>query len=470
MNNSSNEKINSQSPEQLTFDDLLEEPLHDDSVKEDYGQNIENWKMIHQRNSFSIPLVLDFSQFINYMEQHQIRLTKTMEYISRKHLPSINEQLSVKSDDTTSYSQQENYPYIHFIYHLALYGGLIEKLSIDSNQPKLRVTDRWNKFKKLSDAEKYFFLLETFWVDLNWTRFSYEKRSPIHQLLPDIFEKLMDKNSGHRLELNKDLLLSNLTFRWNYFFLYFEWLGIWICEKDQNRIDHYGKKSYYFTKSITLTSFAKKVIPILMKHRNLQVWNLPLRREHGEVNPMPGSELPESHKEHAQKEDVNNSPQPFYQAFTKLFPQNDLQNSLPRAERKYTNGMHTFKIAFDRSAWRKVALSSKHTMEDLHKVIIKAFEFDDDHLYSFFMDGTKWSSNCIVSPGDNSGDPNAAETTIGSVGLSSGHRFMYLFDYGDEWMFTITVEQIKETDSEPITPHIIEQYGNGPEQYFFIER
>lgn len=28
-------------------------------------------------------------------------------------------------------------------------------------------------------------------------------------------------------------------------------------------------------------------------------------------------------------------------------------------------------------------------MEDLHIIILDAFGFDDDHLYSFFMDGEK---------------------------------------------------------------------------------
>lgn len=63
----------------------------------------------------------------------------------------------------------------------------------------------------------------------------------------------------------------------------------------------------------------------------------------------------------------------------------------------------------------------------------------------------------IVSPLDNSGDPNAAEITVGSIGLHPGQRFMYLFDYGDEWTFTITVGQIQETEPESVKPYILEQ-------------
>lgn len=71
------------------------------------------------------------------------------------------------------------------------------------------------------------------------------------------------------------------------------------------------------------------------------------------------------------------------------------------------------------------------------------------------MDGVKWSNLSIVSPGDHSGNPNAAETTIGSVGMHRGQRFLYLFDYGAEWTFTVTVDDIQEeAASDPIEPYI----------------
>lgn len=40
--------------------------------------------------------------------------------------------------------------------------------------------------------------------------------------------------------------------------------------------------------------------------------------------------------------------------------------------------------------WRKVELVAEQTLEDLHLAIQDAYEFDDDHLYSFFMSGKAW--------------------------------------------------------------------------------
>lgn len=116
--------------------------------------------------------------------------------------------------------------------------------------------------------------------------------------------------------------------------------------------------------------------------------------------------------------------------------------------------LHTFKVTFDHHVRRKVVLSAKHTMADLHQIIMKAFNFDDDHLYSFFMYGRKWSKDCIASPEDHSGHPNAVEVKIGSVGMRIGQQFMYLYDYGDEWTFIVTVENIQAAEPEPIKPVI----------------
>jgi hypothetical protein len=40
--------------------------------------------------------------------------------------------------------------------------------------------------------------------------------------------------------------------------------------------------------------------------------------------------------------------------------------------------------------WRKLELSGEQTLEDLHLAIQSAFEWDNDHLYSFFMSGKAW--------------------------------------------------------------------------------
>ena len=43
--------------------------------------------------------------------------------------------------------------------------------------------------------------------------------------------------------------------------------------------------------------------------------------------------------------------------------------------------------------WRKIEMEANQTLEELHCAIQAAFDFDDDHLYSFFMSGRAWDES-----------------------------------------------------------------------------
>lgn len=65
----------------------------------------------------------------------------------------------------------------------------------------------------------------------------------------------------------------------------------------------------------------------------------------------------------------------------------------------------------------------KHTLEDLHHVIQKAFDFANDHLYSFFLDAKNYSKQSYHSPMSDDG-PFADEVTIGEFRLYEGQRIL----------------------------------------------
>ena len=344
----------------------------------------------------------------------------------------------------------------------------------------LHPTERIDLYKELTNVEKYFFLLETFWVDVNWAKLSDESENPILFSLPELFFTCTEVEAGSIISLrnNKSWNLPYGLHNWHFFYLYFEWLGFWQCEIDQERVDSYRNKNYYDAKSIKLTRLGKTIIPILLLDRYIQIWNIPERRIHGEINPMPGSKLSEIEYLNLPKKERNmilkrmnedQSSQPFFQPFQQLFPSETLQRTLPRNKSRFMNGIYTFKVSFEKNIWRKVILSSQHTMENLHEIILKIYNFDNDHLYSFFMDGKKWSMDCISSPDDDSYGAKADIVKIGDVGFIKGQRFLYLFDYGNEWQFLIEVEDIKETNPESFQPYLKDSKGEGPEQYFFDE-
>lgn len=118
--------------------------------------------------------------------------------------------------------------------------------------------------------------------------------------------------------------------------------------------------------------------------------------------------------------------------------------------------------------WRKIAISSQHTLNDLHVAIQYAFHFDFDHLYAFFMDGKFWSHDAIYAPSCDEG-PYADEIRIGELELVTEKEFLYLFDFGPEWHFYVRLVEIKKEHPELSEPKVIESKGEAPEQYPYIE-
>jgi len=444
---------------QLSLNDLFGD-LKEFETDQSENKKQQPFPSEQNKKAFPIELVEDFDKFMNYIQNHPIQITKKKGYISRKHLPFINEQLSIQAKNVTNYSQQEYYPYIHFFYHLAIGAHLFDK---ELSRNHLSLTDRWSLYQELSEAEKYCFLLETFWVDIDWSILSNNVYDSIDFVFPEILEKIPTERNENMLEIMNDSLLFKLLERWSNFILYFEWFGLWICKKDHLRMERYGGKLALFAEKITLTTFGVKVLSILLEQRDLYKWNIPLRRRmFGEINPTPGAPL---HNEEA----VEKEQSLFNVALIKLFPSGGVKTTLPRMERKFVSGRHTFKVSLNQSTWRTVVLSGDNTMDDLHHIIIKAYQFDDDHLYSFFMDGQKWSEDSIVSPLDYSSQSIATEVMIVSVGMHVGQQFMYLYDYGDEWTFNVTVMGIEEGETKPIKPYISAEKGKAPEQYYYYD-
>ncbi|MEM1123999.1 MAG: plasmid pRiA4b ORF-3 family protein, partial [Bacteroidota bacterium] len=134
----------------------------------------------------------------------------------------------------------------------------------------------------------------------------------------------------------------------------------------------------------------------------------------------------------------------------------------------FNDGQYILKVGllYEPKIWRKVALNGEDTLLDLHQIIQKAFKFDDDHLYAFYMD--KRRNRSINDP--RGGDPPFVDDfQLGDLNLTINQRFFYLFDFGDSWEFTIDLLEIQEVDKKLKTPKIIEKKGEAPPQYGYYD-
>ncbi len=107
--------------------------------------------------------------------------------------------------------------------------------------------------------------------------------------------------------------------------------------------------------------------------------------------------------------------------------------------------------------WSKVVeVREDFTFRQLHTYIQKIVEFDDDHLYEFYIG---------KNPSNRSGAiPKNAK--LNEIYPLTGYKIYYLFDFGDSWLFQIkkSLKNLEE-DKQVKYPRLIKSTGVNPEQY-----
>jgi hypothetical protein len=113
----------------------------------------------------------------------------------------------------------------------------------------------------------------------------------------------------------------------------------------------------------------------------------------------------------------------------------------------------------------RVAVAGHEHLTDLHGAIQQAFNWEDDHLYSFWLDGEFWSREGgeLVRPGTPDTDSRTANVPVGELRLNIGSRIAYVFDYGDEWRVMLTLRE--QVDGGDAMPRVSDRRGTAPPQY-----
>ncbi len=109
--------------------------------------------------------------------------------------------------------------------------------------------------------------------------------------------------------------------------------------------------------------------------------------------------------------------------------------------------------------WRRILISSDKQFSDLHYEIQRKFEWDDDHLAGFFFDRPYGPDISERTPFDGFvPDPKL------KAFLRPGVKIFYVFDYGDDWIHSITVEDVFASEDN-VPPDLVWSEGEAIEQY-----
>ena len=123
-------------------------------------------------------------------------------------------------------------------------------------------------------------------------------------------------------------------------------------------------------------------------------------------------------------------------------------------------------ISVDTGCYRHIKISDQATLEDLSDEILDAFDFENDHAHAFFMDNRAWShadGYFMAMEYDEDENRFTCDYTLRKAGLKLEKKFLYIFDFGDEWRFACRV--LKELDELVDEPHVIHSKGEPPMQY-----
>ena len=138
-------------------------------------------------------------------------------------------------------------------------------------------------------------------------------------------------------------------------------------------------------------------------------------------------------------------------------------------------GVYAFQVYFRRAKSvfnRTVELQAEQTLDDLHRAIQHALEWDSDHLYSFFLNNDERDDELyrFSCPYEEDRPPWTDEAVLGELGLVRRHKFLYLFDYGDSHLFQIDVVGIQEKALAKVQyPRVTDGQGEAPPQYPFYD-
>ena len=128
---------------------------------------------------------------------------------------------------------------------------------------------------------------------------------------------------------------------------------------------------------------------------------------------------------------------------------------------------YVISVSLMKGCYRHIQIASDKTLEELSQAILDAFDFCDDHLHAFFMDNKMWSEDDSYYADAEDGQRDTFKYKLGQLGLEKDKKFVYLFDFGDEWDFGCKV--LKVIDGVCEDTKILRSAGEPPVQYPELE-
>ena len=118
-------------------------------------------------------------------------------------------------------------------------------------------------------------------------------------------------------------------------------------------------------------------------------------------------------------------------------------------------------VSLGTGCYRHIQIGEGATLLTLSSAILNAFDFFDDHMHSFFMNNRAWDADAeyMCPVGELDGARGFSDKVkLSKFRLGKGDKFLYIFDYGDDWRFQIKVLRVIEEPTE--RPLVLKSVGH----------
>jgi len=385
--------------------------------------------------------ISDFNHFIEFIKDEAPVLSAKLGVLGKKDSYKLNSMLVNQKIVTVPNYNQDQYPVIDLMFELALLGKLYYKGDNGKGNPTLIKTPMLDSYLALNEAEKYVFLLQTYWTKYEFIE-KFDQWLPItafYNFLAGIANSNLQPVLKDPENQTDDIYSRGASFQHH---LSFFGMG------ELELID--GAKGKY---EDTIRAFVPNRHGVKLAGffclEALAYWN---RKDVVYLFPV-------------RNKAFNKKKEEPFAVFKKLFPDKVVKNTVTETDAVDFNGVYYFKVSLSRMLWRKIKLSGTHTLGNLHEAIQSAFNFDDDHLYAFYIGGNTRTGRPINCEKAHDGGPAAEEVSIMEMELFPGQKLIYLFDFGDMWEFGVELTGIEKEEPLPLKPSIVETKGKSPQQY-----
>lgn len=402
-----------------------------------YAEILENQRI--DEDSADSTIVRDFETLLGFIGSNGIQVSGEYNFFQLKALAYLNSQMTNPIEIDLKRPQQKSYPNIHGLYLLLRVTGLTCVNAIGKKQHLFldeAVLESWHS---LNLTERYFTLLEA-WLLKGDTEILGERMGPMGISIirwRDFFKRI--PASG--LKLTRNIGEESNIMHWSgtYTIALLELFGFISIQHGKPK-DGKGWQIISVHRTAYGNALLKLLSESLIESESEYLWSTIEDEMEDKINADFGAL------------------QPIIQPF---FPEWHKNLIIPKPQ--FQDGIYIFKVSLG-NIWRRIAIPGKKNFDSLSAGILNSVDFDFDHLYEFKYKNRFGLATHINHPSIEE-SPWADEVLIGEVGLTPNKTITYLYDFGDNWEFDVTLERIDPLDPKIKKPVVLEAHGEAPEQY-----